>query len=57
VNDETVIVAKDRGSQEANEDAIVELFESRSVILRYEEPAEVDRRTYKGAQDHHGDDI
>jgi uncharacterized protein YjbK len=33
----------------------VELLESRYVMLMNEEPAVMDKRTYKGTQDYHGD--
>jgi hypothetical protein len=56
VKEETVIVAKDTGFQEVSEGAAVEFLESHSVILMHVEPAVLDRRTYKGAQDYIGDD-
>jgi hypothetical protein len=49
VKDEIVIVARETGFQEVSEDAVVELLESRSVILMNEEPAWLDMRTCKGA--------
>jgi hypothetical protein len=56
VKEETVIVVKETGFQEVSEDSIVELLDSHSVILMNEEPAGLDRRTCKGAQDCSGDD-
>jgi hypothetical protein len=56
VTEENVILAKETGFQEVSEDARVELLESRSAILKNEELAELDRRTYKEAQGYHGDD-
>jgi hypothetical protein len=56
VKEENVILAKETGFQEFSGDAILELLESRSVILMKEEPAGLDRPTYKGAQDYHGHD-
>jgi hypothetical protein len=56
VKEETAIVAKETGFQEFSGDAILELLESRSVILMKKEPAGLDRPTYKGSQDYHGHD-
>jgi hypothetical protein len=53
--EETVILAQQTGFQEVSEDAIVELPGCRFVILTKEEPARLDRRTYKGGQYFHGD--
>jgi hypothetical protein len=44
VKEETVILAKETGFQEVREDAMVELLDSRSVILMNEEPAGFERR-------------
>jgi hypothetical protein len=52
---ETVIVVKETGFQEVSEDGIVELLEVGSVLLMNEEPAMLDRRTYIGTKDYHGD--
>jgi hypothetical protein len=56
VEEEAVIPTKETGFQDVTEDAIVDLLESCCVMLVNEEPAGFVRRTYKGAQDSHGDD-
>jgi hypothetical protein len=55
VKEETVILAKETGFQEASEDVIVKLLKSHSLIYMSEEQAGLERRTYKGAHDFHGD--
>jgi hypothetical protein len=54
VKEETVIVVMETRFREFSEDCIVELLEPGSVLLMNEEPAKLDRRTYKRTQDYHG---
>jgi hypothetical protein len=53
--EEIVILAKETGLKDFSEDAILEVLASRSVTLVNEEPARLDRRTYKGTHEFRGD--
>jgi hypothetical protein len=47
VKEETINRAKETGFREVSKDALMEFLESHSVIFMKEEPAGLDKRTYK----------
>jgi hypothetical protein len=57
VKEEITTVEKGASFQDFSEDDIVELLESHSVMLMHRKLTEVDRQTYKEAQDNHDESV